>query len=281
MVIAHNLAAMSATRMFHNVLQAQASSFEKLSSGYRINRAADDPAGLSISERMRAQIRGLNQATRNLQDGISFLQTAEGGLIEVNDILLRMKELSVQAQTGTYNSIDLTNIGLEMKELMTGIEEIYDNTKFNGIRVYDRDNDFSTATKTTDIVYGESGQLKLSIEDLQTEKVRAIIDRVKQTDFTTDPAQIKAISGSMIDQAINEVASGRGKYGAKQNRMEHTINYQNNYAENLQAAESRIRDVDIAKEVMELTKNNILAQAIQAILAQSFQQQQMVLQLLR
>lgn len=244
---------------------------EKLSSGLAINRAADDAAGLSISEKMRSQIRGLEQATQNAQDGISYLQTAEGATNEISDMLVRLKELAVQAQNETYSGDDLANIGLEMKALGEAASEIIVNTKFNGKAVF---------TESTDIKYGEDAGLTVTVDALTKadfDTLKALTDAAAATDGTGAPL----VTVAAVEDAITELNTGRAKYGASQNKLEHVINNQNATQENLQAAESRIRDVDMAKEMMEFTKNNILTQAAQSMLAQANQQPQGVLQLLR
>ncbi|MGL5978344.1 MAG: flagellin [Erysipelotrichaceae bacterium] len=257
MRIQHNIMALNAHRN-SNVNQNNVSkNMEKLSSGFRINRAGDDAAGLSISEKMRSQIRGLDQATSNAQDGISYIQTAEGALTEVNSMLTRMKELAVQKANGTYSDEDKANIDLEVTSLTTEINNITSNTKFNGIDV------FATATN---IAIGSEGTQTVEIAAATLTSTKGL----SSISTTTD-----------IETAISEVNKQRATYGSIQNRLEHTINNQNTTSENLVAAESRIRDVDMAKEMMEMTKNNVLQQAAQAMIAQANQQPQGVLQLLR
>lgn len=267
MIINHNINALNTHRQMATAVASQGKSMEKLSSGLRINRAADDAAGLSISEKMRSQVRGLDQASRNAQDGISFIQTAEGALNEVSAMAGRLKELAVQVSTGTYSTDDTKNIGLEMKELGTAMNEILTETKFNGIDVF---GDGATIT------YGEDASLSIDIAAATV------------TDFTslktlTDAADTAAtaVTVTAVEDAITEINLNRATYGSQQNKLEHVIQNQNASAENIQAAESRIRDVDMAKEMMNQTKNSILAQAAQAMLAQSNQAPQGVLQLLR
>ncbi|RII36193.1 flagellin [Clostridium chromiireducens] len=256
MIINHNMNAMNAQRNSAMNTAAAGKSMEKLSSGLRINRAGDDAAGLSISEKMRSQIRGLDQAARNAQDGISRIQTAEGGLNEVSDMLVRMKELAVQkANTGTYSTADIANVDSEMTALASEIDNITDNTMFNG----------ATAMKSGTIVIDDRGTT-LTIGAATLTKSKAV--------GSTSAA-------TTIDLAIDEVNTVRAKYGALQNRLEHIVNNLGTTTENLQASESRIRDVDMAKEMMKFSKNNILSQAAQAMLAQANQQPQGVLQLLR
>lgn len=259
MRINNNLMAMNTHRQLGVNTANGAKSSEKLSSGLRINRAADDAAGLSISEKMRGQIRGLNQASRNAMDGISYIQTAEGALNEVSSMLVRMKELGVQTANGTYNSNDTDNIKLEMNQLTTEIGNIINNTKFNGKAV------LSSGTTAT-IVISDDGAQSLVIGGAS----------LGSTTGLTSVATV-----SEIESAINEVNLQRSTYGAYQNRLESTIRNIDTTSENLQAAESRVRDVDMAKEMMTFTKNNILTQAAQAMLAQANQAPQGVLQLLR
>jgi flagellin len=228
---------------------------EKLSSGLRVNRAADDAAGLSISEKMRGQIRGLTQAARNTQDGISFIQTAEGALNEVSAMLVRMKELAVQYANGTLSEEDQANIEAELDQLAEEIGTITSESTFNGISLF----------STIEIVISDSDaaddKFEIGTGDLE----------IDLGDNTTED----------IEAAIDEVNTARAKLGAQQNRLEHIYNNINTTTENLQAAEARIRDTDMAQEMMEFTKNNILQQAAQAMLAQANQVPQGVLQLLR
>ena len=256
MRINNNISAMNTHRNMGINNNATSKSMEKLSSGMRINRAGDDAAGLSISEKMRAQIAGLSQAQRNAQDGISYIQTAEGALSEVSSMLTRMKELNVQKASGTYNDKDKENIDLELDALGAEIDNIINNTKFNG----------KSAFGAIDIAISHDGGVKLSLE-------AAELGDVSGLNKDSDSAK--------IDAAIDALNAARAKYGVSQNRLEHTINNLGATHENLTAAESRIRDTDVAKEMMEFTKNNILQQAAQAMLAQANQQPQNVLALLR
>jgi len=258
MRINHNISALNTLRQM-NINNLQSSkAMEKLSSGLRINRAADDAAGLSISEKMRSEIRSLNQATRNAQDGISLIQTAEGALSEVSDMLIRMKELKVQASNGTYDATtDVANINLELDALGAAIDKVLSDTKFNGISM---------------LASGFSG---VDIADITGTAIITI------SSISFAGGLTSATDASAIDDAIKSVNSDRAQYGAWQNQLEHTVNSLNTTAENLTASESRIRDVDMAQEMMEFTKNNILLQAAQAMLAQANSQPQGVLQLLR
>lgn len=267
MRINNNIMAMNTQRQLSMNSVNTAKSMEKLSSGLRINRAADDAAGLSISEKMRSQIKGLNQSVRNAQDGISFIQTAEGALNEVSDMLTRLKELSVQVTNGTYSTDDQKNIGAEMKALGTAINEINTKTKFNGIDV------FGTGAKIT---YGEDASLSVSVAKATTTDFATLKTLTDAADTT--PA---GVTVTAVEDAITEVNTQRATYGAQQNQLEHVVKNLSTNAENLQAAESRVRDVDMAQEMMNFTKSNILNQAAQAMLAQANQAPQGVLQLLR
>jgi flagellin len=251
-------------------------SLEKLSSGLRINRAADDAAGLAISEKMRAQIRGLEQASRNSQDAISLIQTAEGALNETHAILQRMRELVVQAgNLGTNQPEDLQAIQDEINNLITEIDGIAQRTQFNGKTLLN--GSFASSALIFQIGANQIQQLNLTIATMDAGALG--VSSISVGSFTTATDVNSAISS--IDAAINKVSTERSKLGAVQNRLEHTIKNLDNAAENLTAAESRIRDVDMAKEMMEFTKMNILSQAAQAMLAQANMQPQAVLQLLR
>lgn len=252
---------------------------EKLSSGFRINRAGDDAAGLSISEKMRSQIRGLNQASRNAQDGISFIQTAEGALNEVSSMLTRAKELMVQKANGTYSTEDTANINAEINSLGAEIKNIIDTTEFNGRNVF---------TSATSLAISHDASVTLSIDSAE-DVIDALASNIIALELDIDGAVTTPETGQLthnttveqLESFIDTVNTQRGVYGSQQNRLEHTINNLGTTSENLVAAESRIRDVDMASEMMEMTKNNILAQAAQAMIAQANQQPQSVLQLLR
>ncbi|SHH20610.1 flagellin N-terminal helical domain-containing protein [Tepidibacter thalassicus] len=270
MIINHNLNAMNAHRRMGIAQGAQAKSIEKLSSGMRINRAGDDAAGLSISEKMRAQIRGLNQASRNAQDSISLIQTAEGALDETHAILQRMRELAVQASNDTNVTKDRSAIKAEIDQLQQEITRIADTTEFNTQKLLDG----KFSGKTFQIGANKGQTISLTIATMNAKALS-----VNSIDVSTATKAGSAIT--KINDAINKVSSERSKLGAYQNRLEHTIKNLDNASENLQAAESRIRDVDMAKEMMKSTRANILAQASQAMLAQANQAPQGVLQLLR
>ena len=292
MRITNNITALNTYRQYNTNTVSTNKAMEKLSSGSRINRAADDAAGLSISEKMRAQIKGLTQGTRNAQDGVSFIQTAEGALGEVSDMLTRIKELSVQVQNGTYSTEDQVNIGSEMKALGTAITDIYVNTKFNGTAV------FGTQTATAGVLsnntgagtaatfdYGENGAQIVTVKEAKTTALNLLTTETATADTlsggTTGTSLATDVASTLVENAISEVNTTRAGYGALQNQLEHAANNMSATKENLQAAESRVRDVDMAEEMMIYTKNNILLQASQAMLAQANQQPQGILQLLQ
>ncbi|SUY66803.1 flagellin [Clostridium tetani] len=277
MIINHNLNAMNAHRQMGINIGNAGKATEKLSSGLRINRAGDNAAGLAISEKMRGQIRGLNQASRNAQDGISLIQTAEGALNETHAILHRMKELTVQAANDTNVTVDKDNLQLEVAELQNEINRIAEQTQFNTQTLLN--GDLATGKKDLTLQIGaNAGQtIKLNIGNMTTSALKLKdlnIGGAKKAASISD--QLKT-----IDTALDTVSKERAKLGANQNRLEHTIANVNNASENLQVAESRVRDVDMAKEMMEFSKNNILQQAAQAMLAQANQAPQGILQLLR
>ena len=256
MIINHNMNGINAHRnMGLNTVQS-GKSMEKLSSGLRINRAGDDAAGLSISEKMRGQIKGLTQAQRNAQDGISYIQTMEGALNEVSDMLTRAKELSTQYQNGTYNADDKKAMESELSALNDEVKNIIDNTKFNGMTM--------------------GASVDIQIDDASTKVT--IAAGLKATDVSIGS---KPAAASAVDTLITKVNEQRSTYGSLQNRLEHTSNNLGTTVENLTASESRIRDTDMAKEMMEFNKKNIITQASQAMLAQANQLPQQVLSLLR
>ena len=270
MRIQHNITALNAHRNLYNNNSSVGKNLEKLSSGYKINRAGDDAAGLAISEKMRAQITGLDMAKKNAEDGVSLVQTAEGALTEVHSMLNRMVELATQSANGTYSSTNRSEMQKEINQLREEINRIGKASKFNGISLF-------TAGSIT-LHVGESGatynQLKVTLSGLSTSALT-----ISSMSITTSASARNAISS--INAAIDKISSMRSTFGALQNRLEHTINNLGVQHENLSAAESRIRDVDMAKEMMAYTKNNILVQASQAMLAQANQVPQGVLQLLQ
>lgn len=271
MRINHNIAALNTYRQLGAATNAQSASMEKLSSGLRINKAGDDAAGLAISEKMRGQIRGLDMAAKNAQDGISLIQTAEGALNETHAILQRMRELAVQGGNDTNVTADREAIQDELNQLMSEIDRIADTTQFN----------------TQNLLGGGfSGTLQIGANSSQVINIAISGMGATSLNMTTTNVSVgsndKASTAiSYIDSAIEAVSKQRSELGALQNRLDHTINNLNTSSENLTAAESRVRDVDMAKEMMNQTKNSILAQAAQAMLAQANQQPQGVLQLLR
>ena len=289
MVVQHNLTAMNTNRQLGISTGALAKSTEKLSSGYRINRAADDAAGLSISEKMRSQIRGLTQASRNAQDGISLAQTAEGALGEVTEMLQRMKELAVQSQSGTLTTEDQASVQAEVDALVAEINRVKDATTFNNKKLLDGSMDGTDATKTTNILVGASddafNKIQIKIGDMSSDALFTNLadDQTASGAYTagTDKFDITNEDAlATIDAAISRVSKQRSDIGAVQNRLEHTIANLDNVVENTTAAESRIRDTDMAQEMVEFSKNNILAQAGQAMLAQANMSTQGVLSLL-
>jgi len=284
MRINHNISALNTYRQLSVNNTAGGKSLEKLSSGYRINRAGDDAAGLAISEKMRGQIRGLNQAERNAQDAISLIQTAEGALNETHSILQRMRELAVQAANDTYTQKDTDvdgdrdEIQKEIEQLTFEIERIAKDTQFNTMNLIDGSfkGTFQVGANKNQTVTLSIGSMNAQALELGTVSDNTISGGISLASQVSASAAI-----ATIDKAIQKVSSERSKLGAMQNRLEHTINNLNTTAENLTASESRIRDVDMAKEMMEFTKNSILQQAATAMLAQANQQPQGVLQLLQ
>ena len=269
MRINHNLMAMNTHRQLGINTTSGSKAMEKLSSGLRVNRAADDAAGLSISEKMRGQIRGLSQAARNTQDGISFIQTAEGALNEVSAMLVRMKELAVQKANGTLSEQDTGNIDQELKQLSDEILGIVEGSEFNGKNLFEQINIVTTDNDTDVFEIGIEASTDLDLDGIK------IDDPEEGEELNVE------VTTAQIETAINTVNTARATLGAQQNRLEHIYNNINTTTENLQAAEARIRDTDMAQEMMEFTKNNILQQAAQAMLAQANQVPQGVLQLLR
>ena len=269
MVVQHNLTAMNSNRMLGLTTASQAKSTEKLSSGYKINRAADDAAGLAISEKMRRQIRGLTQASANAQDGISMVQTAEGALNEVHDMLQRINELAVKGENGTLTSEDRGYIDSEVQQLMSEIDRVASTTTFNELNLLNGD-----CSSGVDLQVGaESGQhIQLKIAAMSCASISLTGDATTSSNAGTLNANVK--------KAIKNVNEQRATLGAVQNRLEHTINNLDNVVENTTAAESQIRDTDMATEMVKYSNNNILAQAGQAMLAQANQSNQGVLSLL-
>jgi flagellin len=259
--IQSNVEALGAHRNLNETSSKIAKSMERLSSGYRINRAADDAAGLAISERMRSQVRGLNQAGRNIQDGVSLVQTAEGNLDEVHSMLQRVRELAVQYKNGTLSESDKSALQTEVNQLASEIERIGASAKFNGVTLLADEDGLVTF------------QVGVNDGDEITFSTISLADKLGTI---TDLDDIEA-----IDDAISAVSEARASFGAVQNRLEHALTSTQVYAENLTAAESRIRDVDMAAEMVNLTKNQILQQAGTSMLAQANQAPQSILSLIR
>ncbi len=309
MVVQHNLTAMNSNRMLGLTQSTQAKSTEKLSSGYKINRAADDAAGLSISEKMRRQIRGLTQASLNAEDGISCVQTAEGALSEVHDMLQRINELAVKGENGTLTSVDRSYIQSEVSQLMSEIDRVQSTTTFNEQNLLDGSftgkglqvgaesgqhiaisiKNMNISTLVTNAV--ATGNAKYRIDSDGDDKVTSADDVVQITGeadiqkFKTNAdeevtAEDFAKLNAFAKGALQVVSEQRSDLGAIQNRLEHTIKNLDNVVENTTAAESQIRDTDMATEMVKYSNNNILTQAGQAMLAQANQSNQGVLSLL-
>jgi len=272
MVVQHNLTAMNSNRMLGITTSTQAKSTEKLSSGYKINRAADDAAGLSISEKMRRQVRGLTQASANAQDGISCVQTAEGALTEVHDMLQRMSELAIKSANGTNKTDDRSYIQAEVDALVEEIGRVASTTEFNEMKLLKGS---FKAGKSLQVNANNdtANNISIKIDNMSASGIG--VNGLKVSTQSSAQSAIDTIKG-----AIQKVSKQRSDLGAIQNRLEHTINNLDNVVENTTAAESRIRDTDMATEMVRYSNNNILAQAGQAMLAQSNQANQGVLSLL-
>lgn len=275
MVVQHNLTAVNTNRQLGITTSGLQKSTEKLSSGYKINRAADDAAGLSISEKMRNQIRGLNKASDNAQDGISLVQTAEGALNEVHSMLQRMSELSVQAANGTNDTTDRSSINDEIQQLKTEIQRVGNTTQFNKMNILD--GTFSNGAKKLLQVGANANQtIQIDIDALQS-----VVGSSLKTELKTETATNAQSAIGVVQNSIEKLSKLRSKLGAVQNRLEHTVANLDNISENTQSAESRIRDTDMAEEMVQYSKNNILQQAGQSMLAQANQANQGVLSLLQ
>ena len=269
MVVQHNMQAANASRVLNVTANQQSKSTEKLSSGYRINRAADDAAGLSISEKMRKQIRGLDRASTNAQDGISAVQTAEGALAEVHSMLQRANELAVQAANGTNSSKDVGYISDEIQAIKKEINRIASTTDFNSKKM------LMGSSVGVFVGYTNETSNTISIKGVSLKAAASLLGDA----FSTN-GSAKALL-SKISSAIEKVSKFRSDFGAVQNRLEHTVDNLDNIVENVTAAESRIRDTDMADEMVRYSKNNILTQAGQSMLAQANQSTQGVLSLLQ
>ena len=290
MVVQHNLQAMNANRQLGITTNGQGKSTEKLSSGYKINRAADDAAGLAISEKMRTQVRGLNRASTNAQDGISVVQTAEGALNEVHDMLHRMNELATQAANDTNTSIDRLQISKEIDQLVSEIDRVASTTQFNTMNLLDG----SFTSKNLQVGSLEKQKIEISIQALSASGLGLATKfpasgpavGMQGADGNAHNLNVSSFvkageSMTLVQKAIDIVSTQRANLGAIQNRLEHTIANLDTTSENTQAAESRIRDTDMAEEMVRYSKNNILAQAGQSMLAQANQATQGVLSLLQ
>jgi flagellin len=267
--IQNNVEAFNAHRQLQDTSGKLSKAMERLSSGYRINRAADDAAGLAISEKLRSQIGGLDQAQRNAQDAVSLVQTAEGAMAEVHAMLQRVRDLAVQFNNGTLATSDKAAITAEVSQLCAEISKIGNDTKFNGIAL---------------LSGGATITFQIGAEDGQTINVSGVKLFGSGSSFAVD-SSILNFSGTVnlasIDAAIGKVSNQRATFGSVQNRLEHTLNNLSTFEENLQSSESRIRDVDMAAEMVEFTKLQILQQAGTSMLAQANQSPQSVLSLLR
>jgi flagellin len=269
MVVQHNLQAMNANRQLGITTGLQSKSTEKLSSGYKINRAADDAAGLSISEKMRSQIRGLNKASDNAQDGISLVQTAEGALNEVHSMLQRMNELATQAANDTNTTADRTAIQNEVNQLVSEIDRVASTTQFNTQNLLD--GNFTGKSLQVGALSGQTIQVSITAMDASS---------IGLTSTSVASASAAGATMTAVQHAISTVSDQRSTLGALQNRLEHTVANLDTTSENTSASESRIRDTDMAEEMVSYSKNNILAQAGQSMLAQANQMNQGVLSLL-
>lgn len=270
-IVQHNMLSANANRQLGITAGQMSKSTEKLSSGYKINRAGDDAAGLTISEKMRSQIRGLNKASDNAQDGISLIQVAEGALTETHDILQRMNELATQAANDTNTSVDRDAIQKEMDALKDEVDRIKDTTAFNKQNLLD--GNFSNKMLQVGNLSGET--ISITIASMSANNIGISTNNIK-----VDTHSKAAEAMTHVQSAIAVVSDQRSALGAIQNRLEHTVNNLDNVAENTQSAESRIRDTDMADEMVKYSKTNILQQAGQSILAQANQANQGVLSLL-
>ena len=286
MVINHNMSAMFATRAEGLTEVSQQKDMEKLSSGMRINRAGDDASGLAVSEKMRSQIRGLNQASTNAQNGISFIQTTEGYLQETTDIIQRIRELAVQSSNGIYSAEDRMQIQVEVSSLVSEIDRVASSAQFNGMNMltgrFARPTGENTVTGSMWFHIGanmdQRTQVYIGTMSAMALGLRNVGDETIMTLETPDEAN-RAIG--TLDEAIKKINKQRADLGAYQNRLEKTIVGLDIGAENLQASESRIRDANMAKETVNFTRDNVLSQAGTAMIAQANQSSQNVLSLLR
>ena len=268
MIIQHNMTAANTSRQLGITTGNLSKSAEKLSSGYRINRAGDDAAGLSISEKMRGQIRGLEQGSTNAQDGISLIQTAEGALNETHSIIQRMRELTVQSANDTNVTEDRNAIKAELDQLQQEVTRIGEQTEFNKKKLLDG----NTTSLNFQVGANNAQNIKVKLQTMTAAKLSLNNASSQVGTYTLATAYL-----SKLDTALETVSSFRSNLGAVQNRLEHTIANADNTSENLQAAESRIRDVNMADEMVKFSKDNILQQAAQSMLAQANQSTQGIL----
>ena len=286
MIINHNMSAMFAQRTLGQTNVSTQKNIEKLSSGLRINRAGDDASGLAVSEKMRSQIRGLNRASANAQDGISFIQVAEAYLQETTDVMQRIRELSVQSSNGIYSAEDRMYIQVEVSQLVAEVDRIASHAQFNGMNMltgrFARETGENTVTASMWFHIGANMDQRVrAYVGTMTAKALGVRDIGDESILTIDTPETANRAIGTIDEAIKKINKQRADLGAYQNRLEMSVVGINVAAENLQASESRIRDVDMAKEMVEYTRNQILTQSGTAMLAQANQQTQSVMSLLR
>ena len=286
MIINHNMSAMFAQRTLGQTNVSTQKNIEKLSSGLRINRAGDDASGLAVSEKMRSQIRGLNRASANAQDGISFIQVAEAFLQETTDVMQRIRELSVQSSNGIYSAEDRLYIQVEVSQLVAEVDRIASHAQFNGMNMltgrFARETGENTVTASMWFHIGANMDQRVrAYVGTMTAKALGVRDVGDESILTIDTPETANRAIGTIDEAIKKINKQRADLGAYQNRLEMSVVGINVAAENLQASESRIRDVDMAKEMVEFTRNQILTQSGTAMLAQANQQTQSVMSLLR
>jgi flagellin len=285
MIINHNMSAIDAQRNLKNVQEAVSENISKLSSGLRITKAGDDASGLAVSEKMRSQIRGLNQASRNASDGISFIQTSEGYLQESQDILQRLRELAVQSSNGIYTQQDRMQIQVEVSQLVDEIDRVASHAQFNGMNMltgrFARSDGTNTVTASMYFHIGANADQRIRVYigtmTAAALGLKGIADGKVMSMASPDAANRSILT---LDSALQKVSKQRADLGAYQNRLQYAVKGLDIGAENMQASESRIRDVDMAKEMVDYTKNQILSQAGNAMLAQANTQPQSVLRLL-
>ena len=280
--IQNNVEAFNAHRQLTGTAAKAAKAMEKLSSGYRVNRAADDAAGLAISEKMRGQIGGLAQAQRNAEDAVSLVQTGEGALNEVHSMLQRIRDLKVQYANGTLETGDKQAISAEVQQLGKEISDITTKTEFNGIKLLTAGTvTFQVGAESADTITLTKTEMSGAIGTSGTGGLQGIIDIGSAASVSAADTLFSGVSLDTLDEAIKNVSNARSTFGAIQNRLEHRLANLSTYQENLVASESRIRDVDMAQEMVNFTKLGILQQAGTSMLAQANQNPQNVLSLLR